>query len=92
MEGFEVPLAAWRVHGTAAELYGRAGNDAASESHRALARATILRLSNSLASDDPLRDTFLSAPSARRIVDPTNSPAWMAHRRSAVSRLAAATS
>jgi hypothetical protein len=71
MEGFEVPLAAWRVHGTAAALYGRAGNDAASERHRALARATILRLSNSLASDDPLRDTFLSAPAVRAIVDPS---------------------
>jgi hypothetical protein len=69
MDGFEVPLAAWRVHGTAAELYGGAGNNAASERHRALARATILRLANSLVPDDPLRDTFLSAPAVRRIVD-----------------------
>jgi len=53
-----------------AELYGRPGNDAAPERHRALARATILGLANSLAADDPLRDTFLSAPSVRRIVDP----------------------
>ena len=71
MEGFEGPLAAWRVHGTAAALYGRAKNHAASERHRALARATILGLSNSLGADDPLRDTFLSAPSVCSIVDPS---------------------
>jgi hypothetical protein len=70
MEGFQVPLAAWRVHRTAAELYSRAENDAAGGRHRALARATIVKLANSLAADDPLRDTFLSAAPVREIVDP----------------------
>jgi len=69
MEGFEVPLAAWRAHGTAAELYTRRGNDAAAEQHRASSRATILRLADSLPLDEPLRARFLSAPSVRRIVD-----------------------
>ena len=69
MEGFEVPLAAWRAHGTAAELYARRGNDAAAEQHRASSRATILRLADSLPLDEPLRARFLSAPSVRRIVD-----------------------
>ena len=70
MKGFEVPLGAWRVHGAAAELYGRAGNNEAAGHHRALARATILKLANSLADDEPLRATFLSAPSVRGIVGP----------------------
>src|SRR5262249_14603258 len=48
MEGFEVPLAAWRVHGTAAELYTRMGHDASANQDRALSRATILSLANSL--------------------------------------------
>jgi DNA-binding winged helix-turn-helix (wHTH) protein len=69
MEGFEVPLAAWRAHGTAAELYARLGNAAAAEQHRASSRATILRLADSLPHDEPLRARFLSAPSVRRIVD-----------------------
>jgi tetratricopeptide (TPR) repeat protein len=70
MEGFEIPLAAWRVHGTSAELYARTGNKDAAEQHRALSRATILRLADSLPDDEPLRGRFLSAPSVRRIVDP----------------------
>jgi len=69
MEGFEVPLAAWRANGTAAELYDRLGNAAAAEEHRASSRATILRLADSLPHHEPLRARFLSAPSVRRIVD-----------------------
>jgi hypothetical protein len=68
MEGFEVPLAAWRVHGTAAELSARLGNNAAAEQHRASSRATILRLADSLPHDEPLRVRFLSAPPVRQIV------------------------
>ncbi|PYM12938.1 MAG: hypothetical protein DMD81_22645 [Candidatus Rokuibacteriota bacterium] len=70
MEGVEVPLAAWRVHRTAAELSRRAGNTAAAGHHRALGQATILGLANSLADDQYLRDLFLSAPSVRGSVDP----------------------
>ena len=39
MEGFEVPLAAWRVHASAAELESRLGNQRAAERHRSLARS-----------------------------------------------------
>jgi hypothetical protein len=49
MQGFEVPQAAWRVHATAAEL-SRAGNKSVSaDHHRELSRATILKLTDSLA-------------------------------------------
>ncbi len=65
MEGFEVPLASWRVHRSAAKLHGHEGGNGAARHHRTLARATILKLANSLADDERLRETFLSAPSVR---------------------------
>jgi hypothetical protein len=74
MEGFEVPLAHWRVHATAAELQRRLGNRELADQHRELSRATILELANSLASDEPLRRTFLSAPIIRKILDDDEVP------------------
>lgn len=68
MEGFEVPLAGWRVHGTAAELHSRTGNRKLAEHHRALSRDTIMKLANSLPAADPLRRAFLSAPAIRNIL------------------------
>jgi tetratricopeptide (TPR) repeat protein len=72
IEGYEIPLAAWRVHATAADLYarGRKGDSAehpAAQHHLELSRATILRLANSLV-EEPLRRIFLSAPMVRKIV------------------------
>jgi hypothetical protein len=68
MEGYEVPLAHWRVHATAAELYRRRGNRDLAERHRELSRATIMKLANSLPAEEPLRTTFLSAPMIRKIL------------------------
>jgi len=68
MEGFEVPLAAWRVSATAAALYAGRGNSVAAAHHRAHSRATILSLANSLAPEEPLRTTFLSAPAVTEIL------------------------
>jgi hypothetical protein len=68
MEGFDVPLAAWRVHATAADLYERTGDREMVERERERSRATILRLASSLAEDEPLRTAFLSAPSVSRVV------------------------
>jgi hypothetical protein len=62
MDGFEVPLAAWRVQATAAESHERMGSAELAEDHRALSRATILKLGDSLAAEEPLRKSFLSAP------------------------------
>ena len=67
MEGFEVPLAAWRVHATAAELCQKSGDRDSAERHLALSRDTIMKLANSLPAREPLRQTFLSAPAVRRI-------------------------
>ncbi len=68
MEGFEVPLAAWRVHATTFELCRNAGDRDSAERHLALSRDTIMKLANSLPPDEPLRQTFLSALMIRKIV------------------------
>ena len=68
MEGFELPLASWRVHATAFELYRNSGERDSEEHHHALSRETIMKLANSLPADDPLRQTFLSAPRVLKII------------------------
>jgi tetratricopeptide (TPR) repeat protein len=61
MEGFEVPLAEWRVHATAAALDHVMRKRDSAERHRAASRATILRIAGSLPAEHPLRTSFLSA-------------------------------
>lgn len=68
MEGFEVPLAAWRVHAAAFELYQNSGDRDFAESHLVLSRKTIMKLANSLPAEEPLRQTFLSAPMVHKIL------------------------
>jgi tetratricopeptide (TPR) repeat protein len=69
VQGFEVPLAAWRVHATAARIDEESGNLEAARSHRDISRVTILRLANSLPEREPLRESFLSAPAVARILN-----------------------
>ena len=64
----QVPLAYWRAHGTAFELYERMEDKKAADEHRRLSRATIMKLANSMFTDEPLRGIFLSAPAIRRIL------------------------
>jgi len=71
LEDCEAPLAAWRVHATSAELDGLRGQTGLAERHRALSRATILMLANSLPADSRLRATFLSTPLISRILGHT---------------------
>jgi hypothetical protein len=68
IEGLEVPLAAWRVHATAAECSQHAGNEQMAKRRRNLSRATIMALANSLPEEDPLRATFLAAPAIRSVL------------------------
>jgi len=74
MEGFEVPLAAWRVHATAFGLYRNSGDRDLAERHRALSRETIMTLANSLPAEEPLRQIFLSAPMIRKILGDGETP------------------
>jgi tetratricopeptide (TPR) repeat protein len=69
VQGFEVPLAAWRVHATAARIDEESGNLEAARSHRDMSRVTILRLANSLPEQEPLRESFLSAPAVAGILN-----------------------
>jgi hypothetical protein len=74
MAGFEVPLAHWRVHGTAAELHRRLGNRDLADRHRESSCATIMKLANSLPAEEPLRNTFLSAPLVSKILGDRQAP------------------
>jgi hypothetical protein len=69
VEGFEVPLAAWQVHATAADINMRLGRQGASDSHRDASRVTILRLADSLTGHETLRETFLGAPAVSDVLD-----------------------
>ena len=67
INGADLPLAAWRVNATAAELFERSGDLGSAEHHRELSRATILKLANSLPAEEPLRQIFLSAPAVKNV-------------------------
>jgi len=80
MEGFEVPLAAWRIHVTAFELYQNSGDRDLAEHHLALSRETIMKLANSLPAEEPLRQTFLSAQVVRKILSDVKPPSSLAKK------------
>jgi DNA-binding winged helix-turn-helix (wHTH) protein/tetratricopeptide (TPR) repeat protein len=69
VEKFEVPVAAWQVHSTAWDFYRHTKDETRAEHNRALAEAHVLRIANSFESDEPLRKSFLSAPSVHRVLD-----------------------
>jgi DNA-binding winged helix-turn-helix (wHTH) protein/tetratricopeptide (TPR) repeat protein len=68
VQGFEVPLAAWQVHATAATIEEELGNLEAARFQRDQSCDTILRLANSLPQQEPLRKAFLSAPAVARVL------------------------
>jgi hypothetical protein len=68
LQGFEAPLAAWRVHATAADIAEESGDLQSARSHGDLSQATILQLANSLSEREPLREIFLSAATVARIL------------------------
>jgi AAA ATPase domain/Transcriptional regulatory protein, C terminal len=68
VQSFEVPLAAWPVHATAADIEEASGNIEPARLHRNLSRATIMQLANSLPAQEPLRQIFLSAPAVTRVL------------------------
>jgi DNA-binding winged helix-turn-helix (wHTH) protein len=74
VEGFEVPLAAWQVHATAAHIEEESGNLESARLHLGHSRATILQLADSMQQREPLRQTFLSAPAVARVLsrEPTS--------------------
>jgi hypothetical protein len=67
LKGTETPMSAWRVHGTAWDLYRRTGQLDEAAAHRASARAHVAALAGSFQSDEPLRQALLDAAAVRRI-------------------------
>ena len=76
---FEVPLAAWRVHGVASEFYVQAKEPASAEQHRDSAASIVLAMARSLDPHQPLRDKFLAAEPVRKVLDFKTQPAKNAH-------------
>ena len=68
LEEFEIPVAAWRVHATAYDLYRKTRKHSA-EPERARAEVYIRVLADSFAPDEPLRSTFLAAAPVSRILN-----------------------
>jgi DNA-binding winged helix-turn-helix (wHTH) protein/tetratricopeptide (TPR) repeat protein len=69
LEGYEVPLAAWRVHATACAFYQYSGDENMAEQHQALSCETIMRIANTLPAEEALRQIFLSSPTVRKTLD-----------------------
>jgi len=67
---FEVPVAGWQVHATAWQLYRSTQKFREAESHREKAQGYILKIADSFAEGEPLRETFLSATPIVRIIQP----------------------
>jgi len=68
LQHFDVPVAAWQVHAAAWELYRCKKDYADAKEHRRRAEAYIIKIANSFASDEPLRESFLSALPVVRIL------------------------
>jgi hypothetical protein len=75
VQGFEVPVATWQVHATAAVIEEKSGNLESARPHREVSGAAILRLASSLPEEEPLRKIFLSAPAVARVL---NRDGWLA--------------
>jgi hypothetical protein len=67
LDDAEAPLAQWRVHMTAAQLYERLGRSADAVDSWRRSADTLLQLANSLDPDDPLRESLLADPTAQAI-------------------------
>jgi tetratricopeptide (TPR) repeat protein len=67
LDQFDIPVSAWRVHATAWDLYRDEGDYEKANRHRALAQQLIMRVADSFEPEEPLRESFLTAPPIRRI-------------------------
>ena len=69
IDGFEVPIAAWQVHATAADI-ARTHRESSADAHQSTSRAIIMNLAESLGrGEDSLRQTFLNAPAVMRVLE-----------------------
>lgn len=68
LDRFDIPVAAWQVHGTAADFYADIEDRERADGHRARAKELILRIADSFDCDEPLRKSLLTAPPVRRVL------------------------
>ena len=68
MQGFDLPIAEWVVHATAADMYECMGRSELAQRHLGMSRSTIERLAMSLQADNALRRTFLTAAPILKIL------------------------
>ena len=68
LERFDIPVTAWRVHATAWDIFRHGKLHEAAEAQRLRAQKLILTIANSFEPDEPLRHTFLAAPSIAGIL------------------------
>ena len=69
MEGFEVPLASWRVYSTAADIRDLLLDKELASQHRETSRSILLNLSDSLHANEAVRQKFLCAATVRRVLE-----------------------
>jgi DNA-binding winged helix-turn-helix (wHTH) protein/energy-coupling factor transporter ATP-binding protein EcfA2 len=69
VEGVEAPVAAWRVHATAAEAFEALGETDSAHAHWKSSREIVLRLAASLDTYAAARRTFLTSPAVVRVLD-----------------------
>ena len=67
LDKFDIPVAAWRVHATAWDLYNHAGQNEKADGHRARAQQVIMRIADSFEPGEPPKEALLSAAPVRRI-------------------------
>jgi tetratricopeptide (TPR) repeat protein len=67
VEKFDIPVAAWRVHSSAWDLYREAPDCARADGHRSRAKELIMRIADSFERDEPLREALLTAQPVRRL-------------------------
>src|SRR5262249_34987447 len=67
VERREVPIAAWRIHAAAQDIFEE-HDRARATIHRKLARTQIMSLADSLDSQEPLRVSFLSASHVKNVL------------------------
>ena len=69
LDGVEAPVAAWRVHATAADVFQALGHTGRAQSHRKSSQGIVLALAASLDAYEASRQTFLTSPAVARVLD-----------------------
>src|SRR5262249_22250802 len=67
LENFDIPMATWRIHATAWDLYCHMNDRVTALNHRARAQAVILNIANSFERGEPLKESFLNAATIRGV-------------------------